>query len=113
MPRDIGNFNPMEIGNWIVDNEEIRWHGDNISHFAIPIQALNETTIGPKGELHYSGILLATEEDWLTEDDLIDLNYAFVYALAKHGLDFDYNIFDDTLAEQYEQLDEEDDDSSY
>jgi hypothetical protein len=52
--------------------------------------------------------MLATDEDWLAQDDLYDLNYAFVYAIARFNLDFDYEIFDATLETQFEQFDLED-----
>ncbi len=54
-------------------------------------------------------IFVATDEDWLTENDLYDLNFAFVYAIAKFNLDFDYEIFDHTLERQYELFEDEDD----
>ncbi|MBD0368406.1 MAG: hypothetical protein ICV53_20170, partial [Flavisolibacter sp.] len=41
-------------------------------------------------------------------NDLYDLNFAFVYAIAKFGLEFNYEVFDATLAEQYNQFEEED-----
>ncbi len=51
--------------------------------------------------------MLATEEDWLTEDDLYDLNFAFVYAAGSMHLDFNYETFDLTVATQYETLEQE------
>jgi hypothetical protein len=51
--------------------------------------------------------LLATDEDWLTENDLVDLNFAFVYAVAKFGLDFKYQVFDATLDYQFELFEDE------
>ena len=54
----------------------------------------------------YNWILLATEEEWLTQDDLYDLNFAFVYAAALWGHEFSYETFDATLEEQYDQFEE-------
>src|SRR4051794_7128347 len=97
----------MVFGNWEITEHGIRWHGDGYRRFEIPADELN-TTIRTAGAVFYQWILLATDEDWLTEDDLIDLDYAFVYAIAKFDLDFSYVIFDDTLAEQYDRFDAED-----
>ena len=45
----------------------------------------------------------------MTENDLYDLNFAFVYAVAKFRLDFNYDFFDATLAYQFEIFESEDD----
>lgn len=101
----------MRFGNWNVTEEELSWAGGGYKRFVIGRDDLLVTT---QNNLHtvtyYKWILAATDEDWLTEDDLYDLNYAFVYAAAKFNLGFDYTIFDATLAEQYEQFDEEEND---
>ena len=103
----------MEIGNWQIDNESIKWNTKGLNRFVIPFDTINDTQPGPANEKFYKWILLATNEDWLTEDDLYDLNYAFVYAMAKSGKEFNYAIFDETVAEQFEQFDAEDDEQCY
>ncbi len=55
---------------------------------------------------------MATNEGWLTQNDLYDLSFAFVYAVAQFKLDFNYEIFDATLADQFEQFDEEDEEDN-
>jgi hypothetical protein len=97
----------MEFGNWLIDDNGIQWKGDSLNRFVIPHDTLNRTS-GQDGSAFYDWIILATNEDWLTQNDLYDLNFAFVYAIAKFNLDFNYEIFDATLADQYEQFDEED-----
>ena len=104
----------MLFGNWKVTDDSIVWNGGELSHFRIPSNFLtNKRRVG-EAEF-YEWILLVTNEDWLTEDDLYDFNYAFVYAIAKFNLEFSYDVFDATLAEQYEQLeeDEEEDEDEY
>jgi nitric oxide synthase oxygenase domain/subunit len=99
----------MQFENWIVTDTSIMWNGNGLNRFVIPINELgakrhdliNNTTF-------YEWILIATSEDWLTQNDLFDLNYAIVYAFAKAGLEFDYKIFDETLEEQFEQFEDED-----
>jgi hypothetical protein len=100
----------MVFANWKVTQDSIAWNGTGLQRFVIPIQGLTSTTKGDDDQLFYEWILLATEEDWLTQNDLYDLNYAFVYAIAKFGLEFNYEIFDATLEEQFDRFDEEDDD---
>lgn len=99
----------MQFGNWIVTEENIKWNNDNLNRFVIGKEESTAIRYDKKGSFFYDWILKATEEDWLTQDDLYDLNFAFVYALAKWGLEFNYAIFDATLEEQYEQFDEEED----
>jgi hypothetical protein len=99
----------MEFGNWVVKEETIEWTDDGLNRFVIPKDDLTAIRYDKKGSFFYNWILLATEEDWLTQDDLYDLNFAFVYGAAKWSEDFSYEIFDTTLEEQYEQFEEEDD----
>jgi hypothetical protein len=102
----------MTFGNWIITNDSIKWNGDKFNRFVIPANELNaiKRLEDRKDIAFYEWVLLATDEDWLTQNDLYDLNYAFVYAAAKFNLEFDYEIFDATLAEQYEQFEQEEDD---
>ena len=98
----------MVFGNWKLSDETISWNGRGLYRFVIPGYELNKIR-EVKEVKHYDWILLATAEDWLTQNDLYDFNYAFVYAIAKFNLEFDYDIFDNTLAEQYELFEMEDD----
>ena len=98
----------MQFGNWEVREEGIAWNVKGLNRFVIARDGLNAIRKEGEEEIFYDWILLATEEDWLTQNDLYDLNYAFVYAIARYGMDFNYEIFDATLAEQYDQFEEED-----
>jgi hypothetical protein len=100
----------MQFGNWLVTQTSIEWNGGGLSRFVIPLAELNKITekSNPDDAVFYEWILLATAEDWLTQNDLFDLNYAFVFGIAKAGLDFNYEIFDATLEEQFDQFDLED-----
>lgn len=99
----------MQFGNWTVTNETLEWAGDGLNRFVIPAEELTAIRYDKRGSFFYDWILKATEEDWLTQDDLYDLNFAFVYAAATWQLEFSYETFDATLEEQYEQFDEEED----
>lgn len=99
----------MEFGNWQVTDTSIEWKGGGVGRFSIPLNELNAVRKSiTDNTTFYEWILLATAEDWLTQNDLFDLNYAFVYGIAKVGLDFNYDIFDATLEEQFDQFDIED-----
>lgn len=99
----------MHFGNWLVKEQAIEWQGDGLQPFVIPRESLTSLRYDKKGVFFYDWILLATAEEWLTQDDLYDLNFAFVYAAATWGQEFSYDTFDATLEEQYEQFDEEED----
>jgi hypothetical protein len=100
----------MIFGNWAITEKAIEWRGEGDSGFAVPLEEMNRIIVDRNGKIFYDWILIATEEEWLTQDDLYDLNFAFVFAAAKQQMDFDYNVFDATLAEQFEKFDDEDDD---
>ncbi|RYF94050.1 MAG: hypothetical protein EOO00_05715 [Chitinophagaceae bacterium] len=107
----------MKIGSWEVTQNGIEWKGSGLNRFVIDKKGLTEEIETDDENLSlYKWIVLATEEDWLTEDDLYDLNFAFVYAAAQWGATFDYQMFDETLSYQYSQLEDEEneqpDDSS-
>jgi hypothetical protein len=98
----------MNIGNWKISETAIEWNGDSVNRFSIEAGQLSETvTIELGMDEMYKWILLATEEDWLSHDDLYDFNHAFIYAIASSGQSFNYETFDRTLTYQYELLDEE------
>ena len=99
----------MEFGNWIIKQDTIEWNGEDSGRFIIPKDDITAIRYDKKGSFFYNWILLATEEDWLGQDDLYDLNFAFVYAIAQWGLEFSYETFDATLEEQYDQFEEEED----
>jgi hypothetical protein len=99
----------MLFGNWKIIEDSIVWNGGDTQSYVIPASHLNITMVDfTKKTTLYETILLATNEDWLTQNDLYDLNYAFVYATAKFAVHFNYDIFDATLAWQYEQFENED-----
>lgn len=99
----------MQFGNWVLTDDTIEWQGNELQRFVMPKDSLTSLRYDKKGRFFYDWILKATDEEWLTQDDLYDLNFAFTYAAAKWGLEYSYEIFDATLEEQYEQFDEEED----
>jgi hypothetical protein len=99
----------MNFGNWNINENGISWKGSTHQRFEITVDRIISTR-EIDGKNFYEWILVATDQEWLTQNDLYDLNYAFVYAIAKLNLNFDYEIFDATLEEQYDQLDAEDED---
>lgn len=100
----------MKFGKWTIEDNRIKWNGEPLQFFEIPKDAITQTRYDVKGSFFYDWILKATDESFLTQDDLYDLNFAFVYAAAIWKAEFDYHTFDATLEEQYELLDEEEDD---
>ena len=99
----------MQFGNWIVTGDSVKWNGNSSQRFEIPGAKLNATRAGDSGQFKlYDWIVQATDKEWLTENDLYDLNFAFVYAVAKFRLDFNYDFFDATLAYQFEIFESED-----
>ncbi|MDB5203718.1 MAG: hypothetical protein JWQ27_3127 [Ferruginibacter sp.] len=104
----------MKFNNWKLTDSTIEWAGGKPSAFSIPTaQLLDTEKVADNDGPLYKWILLATAEDWLDDDELYDLNFAFVYAAGAAGLKIDYQVFDATLDYQFEILDDgedEDDD---
>ena len=101
----------MKIGNWEVTASAIEWKGSGPNKFMIEKKNLLEQIESDDDDeslILYKWIVVATGEEWLTEDDLYDLNFAFVFAAAEAKSAFDYQVFDQTLSFQYSQLEEED-----
>jgi hypothetical protein len=101
--------NNMNFGNWLITEKGISWNGSAVQKFEIPVSEIN-TTRNIDGTELYEWILIGTDQHWLTQNDLYDLNYAFVYTVAKLNLPFNYEVFDATLEEQYDQFDDEEED---
>lgn len=98
----------MRFANWNVTETTIEWSGTGFNRFVIEKEQLLEIE---KVEVlkadFYRWIILATNEDWLTDDDLYDLNFAFVFAAGAWSLNFDYELFDKTVEHQFNMLDDE------
>jgi hypothetical protein len=101
----------MKFGNWNVGTDYIEYSGEAFQRFSIPVKELLERVeVADAGDGLYKWIVLATEEDSLSVDELYDLNFAIVYAAGRAGLDLDYSVFDRTVEYQFSVLDDEDDD---
>jgi len=99
----------MEFGNWRITRTAIEWAANQgFQRFVVDTKSLLETiTLQDDSDNLYKWIVLATEEDWLTTDDLYDFNFAFVYVAGTLQLPLDYALFDRTVAYQYDLLDDE------
>ncbi|MDO9374801.1 MAG: hypothetical protein Q7T76_10295 [Ferruginibacter sp.] len=101
----------MKFGNWNITEQQIEWTGNGLQTFAADRSTLLETMPSEAtGEKLYKWIVQATEEEWMSHDDLYDLNFAFVYAASQSGGDFSYEVLDRTVEYQYDVLEEEEDD---
>jgi hypothetical protein len=98
----------MKFGNWNTNEEGIIWQGKPANNFRIPAEGmLNVTNDAEQGSKMYECIVNATAEEWLTDDDLYDLTFAFVYLAGTKQKEFDYQVLDQTLAYQFDLLEEE------
>ncbi len=100
----------MKFGNWNITDNDIAWAGTDGNSFVINKSTLLETEMGQDNTKMYSWLVQATDEEWLTEDALYDLNFAFVFVAGLQPDKFDYEILEDTLDYQFESRegDEED-----
>lgn len=103
----------MQFGNWNISNDGIAYAGGSTAAFTVPKAELLRTTEEGDQPAMYHWVLQVTDHPGLDHDDIYDFNYAFVYAAAQWGVAFDYGIFDETLAEQYERFDFEDEEPNF
>lgn len=98
----------MQIGSWKITDTTIEWTGEGFNRFVIERDSLFDTiNADDSGKDLYKWIVLATNEEWLTHDDLYDLNFAFTYAAGAANQEFDYDMFDRTVEYQFNILEEE------
>ena len=100
----------MKFGNWEVTPEGITHSGEPSKMFEIKTAELADTITDEEEGTLYKWIVEVTDEEWITSDDLYDFNFAFVYAVAKSELEFSYEIMDESLAYQFDSLDDEEED---
>ena len=101
----------MKFGHWNITPVAIEWAGSSFNRFVIDRASLLETIlVDEASEPLYKWIVLATQEDWLSNDALYDLNFAFVFAAGQSNENFDYGLLDKTLDYQFDILDDEEDD---
>jgi len=101
----------MKFGNWEITASAIEWKGMGFNRFVVERQSLLETIlIEATDEYLYKWIILATQEEWLSEDDLYDLNFAFAFTAGATPENFSYKTFDATLEYQFNNLEEDDED---
>ena len=105
----------MKIGNWDTTEEAIKWDGSDESFEFSTTDMLATQEVADRNVRLYKWILEATAKDWLDEDDLYDLNFAFVYAAGAAGEPLDYATLDSTVEYQFEILGDgdEDDEDEY
>ena len=102
----------MKFGNWLLTENSLDLKGDDNQILSIALNSLLETiSIEDSDDQLYRWIVAATADESITEDELYDLNYAFVFAAAKQG-NFSYEIFDRTLEYQFQMVDDEDEDEN-
>ncbi len=101
----------MKFGNWNITGTSIEWTGDDGNKFEIEKPLLLEiTTVADGVEGLYKWLVLATDQEWLNEEDLYDLNYAFMFAAGAYPENFNYERFDNTMEYQFEMFDGEEED---
>jgi len=98
----------MKFGDWNITPGTIEWAGGGLNRFVINRESLLETVLVEEvDEYLYKWIVLATDEEWLSNDALYDLNFAFVFAAGQSRENFDYDLLDKTLDYQFDILDDE------
>ena len=98
------------FGSWQVSDKGIEWvDATTQNKFSIPVKEIAAIHEEEGEEPMYKWLVAPLDEEWISVEDLYDLNYAFVYACGKLNVDFSYDIFETTLDYQFDSMDMDDD----
>jgi len=93
---------PFKIGNWLIDEDCIRWNGESKINYKIKKDRLLES--GPRESI-YDWLFHMPEKAWLSREDIYALNTAFIYALEYFEIQIpDEKSFVETFIEQEKRL---------
>jgi hypothetical protein len=95
---------PFKIGNWLIDQEGIKWDGKPKTDYLIAKARLTEA--GPQGRSKmYDWLVHMPEKTWLTRADIYALNTALIYAMEEFKIPFPKNLsFVETFEQQEKEL---------
>ena len=98
------------FGSWQVSDKGINWNDPKgTNKFTVPVADLAAIQTEEGEEPMYKCLVTPLDEEWISVEDLYDLNYAFVYACGKLNVDFSYDILETTLDYQFDSMDMDDD----
>ncbi len=95
---------PFKIGNWLIDDDGIKWDGKPKVKYEIHKSRLAEP--GPPGrDQMYDWLVHMPEKTWLSREDVYALNTALIYAMDYFNVSFPKNMsFVETIIEQEKVL---------
>ena len=79
----------QKFGNWGISDQGIEWLKKPA--YLIPVHNLADEDTG-RNKGMYQILLHMTEKNWLSKNDLYNLNTAFVFALEHFGLGFSSHL---------------------
>lgn len=87
------------FGHWIVDNNSITWDNHNHGRYTIESQRLLEET--RRGAITvYDWLVHIPAKNWMTREDVLDLNKAFLYLAKLTNQEIDMQKFQRSIEYQ-------------
>ena len=97
---------PFKIGNWIIDENGIKWDGTPKLDYRIPKERITEAGPSNRNRM-YDWLVHMPHKTWLSREDIYTLNTALVYAMEAFGIAFPKNLsFVETFIAQSKELDD-------
>lgn len=91
---------PIKIGNWLIDQDGIKWDGVPKHTYEISKDRITE-----ERDDMFDWLIHMPQKTWLTREDIYALNTAFIYAIEKFDITVPPNMsFVETLIVQDNQL---------
>lgn len=94
---------PLKIGNWLINNDGIKWDGSGGGIVTLERDSITEFGSAERGNV-YDWLIHVPEKTWMTPEDTYALNAAFIYAVGVFNLNFDADCFAESLIAQQEIL---------
>lgn len=91
---------PKKIGNWLIDQDGIKWDGVPKHTYEIAKGRITE-----ERDNMFDWLVHMSEKTWLTREDIYALNTAFIYAIEEFGITVPPNMsFVETFLKQDNEL---------
>lgn len=90
---------PQKIGNWLINNEGIEWAGIEKIDYEVDRRSLLKTGFDER-EGMYDWLVQLSEKTWVSVEDIITLNAAFVIATREFNFTLDIDILASTMEDQ-------------
>lgn len=89
----------QKIGNWLINEDGIDWAGKENIDYNIDRKSLLKIGFADRKGM-YDWLIQLSEKTWVSVEDIITLNAAFVIAAKEYNLVLDIDVLASTMEDQ-------------